>query len=277
VPQPATPIARELARGDWMIAVYGRGTFFGEGARLPPVPLSQLPDQARVAMQTMLLVDEIGFGVRGEGDTVHLLFSVRTALGNPDAVIEKLLAITPEEVFGGTASAKAKQIAASAPTSPFAADFKAGIGGMMIPTAVIGIIAAVAIPAYMQSAKKPRRIEADVQLERIGQGAKRYHEEHGAFPKGKVGPAPANRCCTYPGGRCNEPGAWKKPIWQQLDMKIEEPHLHRYAYESDGKTFNAKAISDLDCDGIEVEWVLHGAADANGNVVTTIIPPSTPD
>ena len=39
----------------------------------------------------------------------------------------------------GKATEPAKAIAASAPSSPFAADFAAGQGGLMIPAAAIGI------------------------------------------------------------------------------------------------------------------------------------------
>ena len=57
-------------------------------------------------------------------------------------------------------------------------------------------------------------------------------------------------------------------------IQIDDPHLFRYGYESDGKTFMVKAVGDLDCDGIEIAYVMTGTVDAQGNVSTTVVPPA---
>jgi hypothetical protein len=62
-------------------------------------------------------------------------------------------------------------------------------------------------------------------------------------------------------------------VWQALDFALDEPHLYRYSYESDGKAFTAKAVADLDCDGVEVAYVLTGKLDADGNLSTDIDEP----
>jgi Tfp pilus assembly major pilin PilA len=233
-----------------------------------------MTDKARLGLQAMSLIDELGFGIRVDGDTVRMLASVRTAMSNPDDVIAKLLKIPPDDIITGQAAATAKQIATASPSSPFAADYKAGVGGIMVPTAVIGVIAAVAIPAYMDYMKKSKRPEAKLQLERLDKALKATHATNGAFPKGKVGPTPAKSCCVGPNHTCDEPVAWQNPIWKKVGFEMADAHLFRYSYESDGKTFTAKAIGDLDCDGNEIAWVLHGATDANGNVLTTVIEPA---
>ena len=67
--------------------------------------------------------------------------------------------------------------------------------------------------------------------------------------------------------------AWSNPVWQAIEFSVDEPHLYRYSYESDGKTFTAKAMGDLDCDGTEAVWVMKGTAD-NGNPTITIEEPA---
>jgi hypothetical protein len=121
--------------------------------------------------------------------------------------------------------------------------------------------------------KKTKRPEATTQLARLEKTLKAAHAANGAFPKGKVGPTPAKSCCVGPNHKCDEPAAWQNPVWTKVGFDMADAHLFRYSYESDGKTFTAKAIGDLDCDGNEIAWVLHGAADANGNVTTTVIEP----
>jgi len=267
-----TAVGNELAQGDWAFAMYGRGTLAGEG-QFPPIPLGAMPDESKMALRAMLLLNEIGLGVRADGDVVHVLFNFRTAWSNPDDVVAKLIAIPPESIVQGKAAAAGKQIASASPSSPFAADYKAGLGGLMIPTATIGILAAVAIPAYMDYMKKSKRTEAALQLNKLAKNAKVAFITNSEFPKGKVGLTPSKSCCEYH-GKCDEPSAWKNPVWQSLDFEIGEPHLYRYSYQSDGKTFTAKAVADLDCDGIEVEYVLTGSADAQGNVTTNMTEPA---
>jgi hypothetical protein len=73
--------------------------------------------------------------------------------------------------------------------------------------------------------------------------------------------------------KCDEPTAWQQPLWQELDFSLDAPHLFRYSYESDGRSFTAKAVADLDCDGIEITYVMKGTLDAQGNLSTTIVEP----
>src|SRR6185436_11118740 len=96
---------------------------------------------------------------------------------------------------------------------------------------------------------------------------KRAYFENGAFPNGRAALTPPTTCCGQPNNHCvTSLDDWRKnPVWAALDFEIDEPSLFRYSYESDGKTFTAKAVGDLDCDGTEVEYVLTGKVDAQGN------------
>jgi hypothetical protein len=152
-----SPIASELLQGEWAYAMFGRGTMLGEGV-FPPVPMGALPDEAKMGIRGLMFVNEMALGVRADGDTVRFLLSLRTAWSNPDDVVAKLIAIDPEAVVTGKAAAQAKEIAAASPQSPFATDFKAGLSGVMIPAAAIGMLAAIAIPAFVSYQRKAEQL-----------------------------------------------------------------------------------------------------------------------
>ena len=270
VSAPVSPIGKEIAGRDWMLAIFGRGTLFTT-MNVPPIPVDQLPPEALAVLRAAVLLNELGFGVRVDGDKVQFVIDVRTVFANPDDVLGKVLAIQPRQVFTGEAGTLAKQLADSAPGSPFAADFAAGYGGLMLPAAALGTSAAVATSAFMDYMKKSKQSEAALQLGRLARALKAEASANAAFPKGKV--AQTTPCCES-GGTCSDPSAWKDPMWQALDFSIEEPHRFRYGYESDGKTFTATAIGDLDCDGIEITYRLTGSFDAQGNPSTQLEEPA---
>jgi hypothetical protein len=154
-PVAMTAWAKDVANDDWTIAFWGRGTVVAPA--LPAEMPGMLADEAKLLLRALQLLDEIGVAIRLDDDFIRFRAIVRTAWANPDAVVGKLVAITGDDIVQGKAGDLAKVIAAAAPGSPFAADFEAGQGGMTIPIAAIGTIAAVAIPAfadYMGRAKK---------------------------------------------------------------------------------------------------------------------------
>jgi hypothetical protein len=159
---PMSAIGKEIAGGEWIIAMFGRGTLFTT-MKLPPIPVDQLPPEAFAVLRAAALFNELGFGVRVDGDKIRFLVEVRTAYANPDDVLAKFLAIQPAQFFTGEAGTLAKQIADGTPSSPFAADFAAGYGGLMVPIAGIGMVSAIAIPAFMDYMKKSKRGKAPLQ------------------------------------------------------------------------------------------------------------------
>jgi hypothetical protein len=66
-------------------------------------------------------------------------------------VFAKLAALTGSDIVTGKATEPAKQIADKYSSSPFAADFTAGQGGLMIPAAAIGVVSAVVIPVVLRA------------------------------------------------------------------------------------------------------------------------------
>lgn len=55
---------------------------------------------------------------------------------------------------------------------------------LMIVVAIIGILAAVAIPAFMEYMAKGKRSEVKIQLNRLSKASKAYYVEHSGYPSG---------------------------------------------------------------------------------------------
>jgi hypothetical protein len=260
----------ELAAGEWSFVMYGHGTTLTVPA-IPPVP-----DRNGVVGQLlrgMSMFSEMGLGVRVDNGTLRAVLGVRTAWANPDDVVAKLLAIPGADLAAGNAGPAAKAIAAAAPDSPFARDVRAGWAGVEVPAASVGMLAAIAVPAFMDYMKKSKRTEASLQLDKLGKNAKVYALTNAEFPAGDAGPTPAGPCCQGPGGRCAIDGSgWQQATWQALDFEIDEPNLFQYSYHSDGKTFTAQAVGDPGCSGASVTYKLEGKLD-NGTPQLTLTGP----
>jgi prepilin-type N-terminal cleavage/methylation domain-containing protein len=153
---------------------------------------------------------------------------------------------------------------------------------LMIVVAIIGILAAVAIPAFMDYMKRSKKTEASLQLNKLGKNAKRVYAETGAYVGGTAlqlptKPGPGG-CCGGPNNHCAAvPASFVlNPVWKQLDFQIDEPTLFFYDYTGTPTTFQAKATGDLDCDGTEIAYLLDGTAVA-GNPAVVITEPGVND
>lgn len=127
--------------------------------------------------------------------------------------------------------------------------------------------------AFAETGKKSKQTEAALQLNKIGKIAKVAFITDAAFPKGKAAMLPPKPCCP---DKC-APVDWSAdPVWKALAFQIDEPNLFQYAYESDGQTFTATAVGDLDCDGVAITYTLAGKV-VNGNPEVTLTepPPNT--
>ncbi len=150
------PIGKELLAGGWNYALWGRGSMFASGGvQFPPMP-GALPPDAAMMIRGLSAVSEIGVGVKVEADGIHAHALLRTIWSNPPEVAAKLEVITADAVMKNQANVTAKAIADGAPSSPFATDYAAGQSGMMAPIAATGMLAAIAIPAFLDYQKRAR-------------------------------------------------------------------------------------------------------------------------
>jgi len=178
----------------------------------------------------------------------------------------------------------------------------------MVVVAIIGILAAVAIPAFMKNARKAKTTEAVVNLKKLQDGAISYYHEE----KNKAGsvvpipkqfpdtPAtsdtqPAATCCTSSPTtqKCTpDPTLWTDSSWQALKFSMDDPHYYQYRYVSarlggaavngssgvgapdlgNGGTaatyFYADALGDLNCDNVLSTFEMLGGVGIDGSITT---------
>lgn len=144
----------------------------------------------------------------------------------------------------------------------------------VVMLSMLGILSAVAVPAFMDYMKKSKKTEASLQLNRLGKNLKVVYATTAELPKGETPLTPAESCCYGPGAKCPvQSHSWREPIWQALDFEIDEPHLFQYRYRSDGQSAVVEAHGDLDCDGNTIVYRLD-LTTAGGNPMMTIAEPS---
>lgn len=146
---------------------------------------------------------------------------------------------------------------------------------------VVGVLAAVAIPAFTKYMRRAKTTEAPPNLKKIFDGAKGYYEKSSALDKdtgktlpvqfpGSVGLTPTRPCCRQSGSKCRQTN-WSSPTWAALGFEISEPHYFQYRFSATGldreARFTVGAHADLDCDSILSTWERTGTVDADNRVV----------
>ena len=152
---------------------------------------------------------------------------------------------------------------------------------LMIVVAIIGILAAVAIPAFMKYIRRSKTTEAGMNIAKMHQSAVAYFDaEHADITQTTIvrqfpdpdGPTPAKgSCCGQTGDKCAPvPASWQTATWTALNFSVDDPHYFSYEFESSGSeqnsVFKAWAYGDLDCDGTYSTFMRGGKIDAERNV-----------
>jgi prepilin-type N-terminal cleavage/methylation domain-containing protein len=145
---------------------------------------------------------------------------------------------------------------------------------LMIVVAIIGILAAVAIPAFMDYMKKSKKTEASLQLNKIAKNNKTYFitAAHFVTTSGPVNPGANGGACTAPNGKFATVDWSTLAGWKDLDFQIDEPNLFSYTYTAGANTSSAIAVGDLDCDGTFITYTLNMTS-VNGNPAGQITEP----
>jgi prepilin-type N-terminal cleavage/methylation domain-containing protein len=156
---------------------------------------------------------------------------------------------------------------------------------LMIAVAVIGILAAVAIPAFAKYVKRSRTSEAVGHLNKEWVGSLAYYEsDHVAeggvylprqFPGDGASAQLANlgvECGCATGARCRGGDVvWATDaIWLALNFALPDAHnyLPRYTSLATGTaaTFTAVVTGDLNCNQTIASFSRSGGISSNGNV-----------
>ncbi len=149
---------------------------------------------------------------------------------------------------------------------------------LMIVVAIIGILAAVAIPAFMDYMKKSKKTEAALQLNKIMKNDKVYYITNAAFVSGTAGVLPGTD-----GGACPAKfpvvTTWATDtVWAALDFQIDEPNLFSYHYVgSDISDATATAVGDLDCDTTKITYLMTLTAPSGNAAGVLSEPPPNSD
>jgi len=154
---------------------------------------------------------------------------------------------------------------------------------LMIVVAIIGILAAVAIPMFMDSMKTSKYAEAHIQLKKIGDRAVTEYTKNATFPPNAAATTPAANCCTQNADgqkKCViNPVEWATPEWRALDFSMDKNFYFQYAYTptGGGTGFTATAVGDLDCDGTPVTFTLTGVTNSGTPTTSLTAPPPNSD
>ena len=149
---------------------------------------------------------------------------------------------------------------------------------LMIVVAIIGILAAVAIPMFMDSMKTAKKSEALIQLDKIGKRAVIEYNTNATFPAQPTGVTPGATCCSLNSlgkKKCPVVAAeWATPEWRALDFSMDKDFYFQYDYApaGGGASFVARAIGDTDCDGTPVTYQMDGVT-VSGTPKTSITEP----
>jgi type IV pilus assembly protein PilA len=134
---------------------------------------------------------------------------------------------------------------------------------LMIVVAIIGILAAVAIPAFMKYIRRSKTSEATMNIRKLFDSSVSYFEAEHADATGGIlakqfpdvaAWTPAASCGAQPGGKCApSPSNWSTGTWQALNFGIDDPHYYQYqtagaTADTAGNVYNLEAQGDLNND-----------------------------
>jgi type II secretory pathway pseudopilin PulG len=282
------PFAREILDGSWLFAAWGQGSmagapFLSNKAQFDAL-LTRNDLAVGLALWAIYHLNEFGVAGRVADDGIHGLLRVRTLWANPDEVVsaveEKIVALAGGDVGAYAAMA---EVAKKHPGSPFARDIQAGGGGIMAPIALVGIVTAVSIPAFVKYQRRGESTEAMVNLRKLERGAREHYIERSApntvqaappgLPGPSAGPTPPLGTCCQQGGTCQPSAAWwDAEPWKALRFSMDDPHRYSYEYRVEpakpgagggSHSFTVLAYGDLDCDGTYSTFSMRGLVDAS--------------
>lgn len=152
---------------------------------------------------------------------------------------------------------------------------------LMIVVAIIGILASIAVPAFMKYIRRAKTTEAVLNLRRIYDASVAYYsDEHSVrtgaiilkqFPT-SVTSTPNVTACNGSTSKKIAPQAafWSDPTWGALNYAVDDPFMYQYDYVSAGQgtaaEFTAGAHGDLNCDGQLSTFERVGGIDEENNI-----------
>jgi type IV pilus assembly protein PilA len=149
---------------------------------------------------------------------------------------------------------------------------------LMIAVAIIGVMSATAIPAYMNYIRRSKTSEAAMNVRKLFDSALTYFlSEHAdangvivnkMFPTDRTWTPTSNACCNAPNvaGKCSpSPTYWVHPVWTALNFSVDDPHYYVYSAirnpnavtQQPGHQYVLGAQGNLDCDNFQSLFQRH--------------------
>jgi type II secretion system protein G len=120
---------------------------------------------------------------------------------------------------------------------------------LMIVVVIIGILAALAIPRFMQATTKSKQSEAKQLLKQIYTMQRTYRQANGSYGDNGV------TIAALTGGTFN-----------QIGVEVMSTAVYQYAMVAAANTFTATATADLDDDATVDTWTI----DESGTLTNTV-------
>lgn len=161
---------------------------------------------------------------------------------------------------------------------------------LMIVVAIIGILAAIAIPAFIKYVKQSKTSEAGLNLKTLADGAAQYYEADHYTTTGipvseKQFPttdhtfaqaAQAKNPAAIPKGTKHPvtQAEWNAEPWKSAKFAIAKPHYYRYRYQptnvaNAADKFSTRAEGDLDADAVSSRFNVNAETNKNGEILIT--------
>ncbi len=133
---------------------------------------------------------------------------------------------------------------------------------LLLGVAGVGILSAIAIPAFIKYIRRAKTAEATMNLRKMFDGAVVFYESERVDKNGNILPRrfPQSSPLSPKLSKCKEkavlapPETWAAQGWRELEFAIHGPQHYQYEFVSEGHgeeaRFTARAIGDLDCDGV---------------------------
>lgn len=149
---------------------------------------------------------------------------------------------------------------------------------LMVVVAILSILAATAIPAFLRYVKRSKTIEAQIGLRQLFNSSVAYYDREHADSVGNLVPPqfPASNPVAPDVEDIGSvklqtvPPLWKAPTWQALNFWVEDPLYYAYQYDSQGTrlgaTFTATAFGNLDGDDTYSTFIRVGSVNSGEEV-----------
>lgn len=157
---------------------------------------------------------------------------------------------------------------------------------LMIVVAIIGILAAVAIPAFIKYIRRSKTTEATMNIRKMYDSTvSYYHAEHAnsnglilarQFPSATTWSPTQGTCCSKTGQKCAPSDGtvmWPNATWQSLNFSIDDPFYYSYQTVAQkgtgsaiGDIYQLQASGDLNCDKIYSLYQRSATIDSAYNV-----------